>query len=120
MNTKQVLAALAALAQETRLRIFRLLVKVGPAGLAAGAIGEQISVAPATLSFHLKELERAGLLTSRRESRQIYYAADFEGMGDLLAFLTEDCCQGYSAVRSQSLLSSSSRKRSVSAQRSKQ
>ncbi len=120
MNTKQVLAALAALAQETRLRIFRLLVQVGPTGLAAGAIGEEISVAPATLSFHLKELERASLLTSRRESRQIYYATDFEGMGDLLAFLTEDCCQGYSAVRSQALLPSSSRKRSVSAQRSKQ
>jgi DNA-binding transcriptional ArsR family regulator len=120
MNTKQVLMALAALAQETRLRIFRLLVKVGPTGLAAGAIGEQISAAPATLSFHLKELERAGLLTSRRESRQIYYAADFEGMGDLLAFLSEDCCQGHPAVRSQSLLSSSSRKRSASAQRSKQ
>lgn len=119
MNIKQVLAALAALAQETRLRIFRLLVKVGPAGLAAGAIGEQISVAPATLSFHLKELERASLLTSRRESRQIYYAADFEGMGDLLAFLTEDCCQGHPAVRSQTILSSS-RKRRVSAQRSKQ
>jgi DNA-binding transcriptional ArsR family regulator len=120
MNPKQALVALAALAQETRLRIFRLLVKVGPAGLAAGAIGEQIRVAPATLSFHLKELERAGLLTSRRESRQIYYAADFGGMGDLLAFLTEDCCQGHPAVRSQSLLSSSGRKRSVSAQRGKQ
>jgi ArsR family transcriptional regulator len=120
MNTRQVLVALAALAQETRLRIFRLLVKVGSAGLAAGAIGEQISVAPATLSFHLKELERAGLLTSRRESRQIYYAADFDGMGNLLAFLTEDCCQGHPAIRSQALLSSSSRKRSASAQGSKQ
>jgi ArsR family transcriptional regulator, arsenate/arsenite/antimonite-responsive transcriptional repressor len=119
MKTQEAIAALAALAQETRLRIFRLLVKVGPAGLAAGAIGEQISVAPATLSFHLKELERAGLLTSRRESRQIYYAADFEGMGNLLAFLTEDCCQGHAAVYSQSSPSSSSKKRSA-AQRSRQ
>lgn len=117
MNTKQVLTALAALAQETRLRIFRSLVKVGPAGLAAGVIGNEIGVAPATLSFHLKELQRAGLLTSRRKSRQIYYAADFEGMGNLLAFLTEDCCQGHPAIRSQTLLSGASTRGSRSTQR---
>ena len=119
MHTKRALAALAALAQETRLRIFRSLVKVGPAGLAAGVIGNEIGVVPATLSFHLKELERAGLLTSRRESRQIYYAADFEGMGNLLGFLTEDCCQGHPAVRSQTPLSSASTRGPRSTQRSR-
>ena len=94
METKDALAALAALAQETRLEVFRLLVRAGPVGLPAGNIAERIGVQPATLSFHLKELERAGLLSSRRESRQIYYAPDVEGMRGLLAFLTEDCCGG--------------------------
>jgi len=94
METKEALHALGALAQETRLDVFRLLVRAGPVGLPAGNIAERIGVQPATLSFHLKELERAGLLTSRRESRQIYYALDVEGMRGLLAFLTEDCCGG--------------------------
>lgn len=110
MNPQEAITALTALAQQTRLRIFRLLVQVGPGGLAAGVIGEQIGVAPATLSFHLKELERAGLLTSRRESRQIYYAADFESMGKVISFLTEDCCRGHPAVRLRSSPSSSSKK----------
>ena len=72
--------------------------RTGPNGLAAGAVAERIGVQPATLSFHLRELERAGLLTARRESRQIFYAPDFQGMRALLAFLTEDCCGGHPEV----------------------
>ncbi len=94
MEIKTAVAALSALAQETRLAVFRLLVHAGPRGLPAGLIAERLGVPPATLSFHLKELARAGLVTARRESRQIYYAPDFAGMRDLLGFLTEDCCQG--------------------------
>ena len=98
METSDALQALGALAQETRLEVFRLLVRTGPLGLPAGRIAERIGVQPATLSFHLKELERAGLLSARRESRQIYYAPDVEGMRDLLAFLTEDCCGGHPEI----------------------
>ena len=86
--------ALGALAQATRLEVFRLLVKAGPAGLAAGKIGDALGVAPATLSFHLKELARAGLVQARQENRFIYYSADFERMNELLAFLTQNCCEG--------------------------
>ncbi len=98
MEMRNALAALSALAQETRLEVFRLLMRAGPAGLAAGAVAERIGVQPATLSFHLRELERAGLLTARRESRQIFYAPDFRGMRALLAFLTEDCCGGHPEI----------------------
>jgi DNA-binding transcriptional ArsR family regulator len=98
METAAALQALGALAQETRLEVFRLLVRTGPSGLPAGTIAERVGVPPATLSFHLKELERAGLLNARRESRQIYYAPDVEGMRDLLAFLTEDCCGGHPEI----------------------
>ncbi len=86
--------ALAALAQETRLSIFRLLVQIGPEGIPVGRIGEALSVAPATLSFHLKELSYAGLISSRQESRFIYYAANFERMAAIMTFLTQNCCQG--------------------------
>lgn len=86
--------ALAALAQGTRLEVFRRLLREGPKGLPAGEIAQALAVPPATLSFHLKQLERAGLLTSRRDSRLIYYAADIEGVRRLLSFLTRDCCQG--------------------------
>lgn len=95
MNEKQAVKALSALAQETRLEIFRLLVEKGPEGLPAGEIGGSLEVAPATLSFHLKELEQGGLLTSRRVSRKIFYATNYEGMGELMNFLSEDCCKGY-------------------------
>jgi DNA-binding transcriptional ArsR family regulator len=94
METETAVQALGALAQETRLAVFRLLVRAGPLGLPAGGIAERLGVPPATLSFHLKELSRAGLARSRRESRQIYYAAEFSLMRELLGFLTEDCCQG--------------------------
>lgn len=94
MDAKQALAALAALAQDTRLAVFRRLVREGPDGLPAGRLANETGVAPATLSFHLAQLERAGLLSARRRSRQIYYAIDLAGTRALLSFLTEDCCQG--------------------------
>ena len=94
MKSADAVRALGALAQGTRLEAFRLLVKAGPAGLAAGRIGEMLDVPPATLSFHLKELARAGLVVARQETRFIYYSADFESMNGLLAFLTQNCCEG--------------------------
>ena len=86
--------ALGALAHETRLAVFRMLVKAGPDGHAAGAIAERAGVPPSTMSHHLATLERAGLVRSVRESRQIHYSADYAGMRRLLAFLMQDCCQG--------------------------
>lgn len=94
MDLHQAVLTLSALAQETRLAVFRLLVKEGPEGLPAGRVAERLAVTPATLSFHLAQLERAGLLSSQRHSRQIVYRVDLEGTRRLLAFLTEDCCQG--------------------------
>ena len=94
METKDAVKALAALAQETRLSIFRLLVQAGPQGVAAGRIGESLDVPAATLSFHLKELSHAGLVSSRQEGRFIYYSTDFERMAGLMTFLTQNCCQG--------------------------
>jgi len=92
MKSNQVVSALAALAQDNRLAVFRMLVQQGPSGLAAGEIAEKLSIAPATLSFHLKELSHAGLVTTRQDGRFIFYAADFAAMNDLLGFLTENCC----------------------------
>jgi len=89
------LEALAALAQETRLRAFRLLVCAGRDGLPAGQIAEALQVPPATLSFHLKELTRAGLIGARREGRSIRYALQVEGMQEFLLFLSDDCCGGH-------------------------
>ena len=86
--------ALAALARDTRLSIFRLLVQEGPQGLPAGQIGERLEVVPATLSFHLQQLRQAGLLTSWRDGKSIIYAANFDTMNELLAYLTENCCRG--------------------------
>ena len=94
MDNKAAVMALAALAQETRLGVFRLLVAAGPEGQPAGGIAEKLDVPPATLSFHLKELSHAGLVTSRQESRFIYYSANFEHMAALMTFLTQNCCQG--------------------------
>lgn len=94
MEMKEAIVALAALAQDTRLSIFRLLVQVGPEGIPVGQIGEELQVAPATLSFHLKELYHAGLISSRQEGRFIYYTANFEHMAALMTFLTQNCCQG--------------------------
>lgn len=86
--------ALGALAHETRLSVFRMLVKAGPEGCIAGLIAERAGVPPSTMSHHLATLERAGLVQSERESRLIHYRADFGGMRKLLTFLMEDCCQG--------------------------
>ncbi len=94
METTQAIEALAALAQETRLKIFRLLVQAGPEGMAAGSIGEKLDLPPATLSFHLAGLARAGVAKSRQEGRFVIYTADFGTMNALVAYLTEDCCGG--------------------------
>lgn len=94
MEKQDVLAALAALAQETRLDLFRLLVRSGPEGLPAGAIADALGVPSATLSFHLKELKNAGVVGCRREGRSLIYSPDFAAMNALLAFLTENCCAG--------------------------
>ena len=94
MKPTQVVRALAALAQESRLETFRLLVRAGTEGLPAGKIAEDLGVPPATLSFHLKELANAGLIEQRRDGRSIIYSLNVEGMQSLLAFLVEDCCQG--------------------------
>jgi len=92
MESNTVVQSLAALAQETRLAVYRLLVQQGPSGMSAGEIAAQLDLAPATLSFHLKELAHAGLVRARQAGRFIFYAADFEAMNALLAFLTENCC----------------------------
>lgn len=94
MKKSLALAALGALAQETRLDIFRLLVQRGPDGLAAGEIGDRLSLPSPTLSFHLAQLKHAGLVKARRESRSIIYLANYRTMNALLAYLTENCCQG--------------------------
>ena len=96
MKTPQAVKALAALAQETRLAIYRLLVQQGPAGLSAGTIAERLDIAAATLSFHLKELAHAGMVEARQDGRYVYYSANYDQMNGLLAYLTENCCQGES------------------------
>lgn len=101
METSQVIEALSALAQATRLAVYRLLVEGGPQGLAAGAIGEKLDLPPATLSFHLAHLARAGLLRSRQDGRFVIYSADFENMNRLVGYLTENCCGGASCVPAQ-------------------
>ena len=92
MDASFAVVALAALAQETRLHVYRLLVETGPTGLAVGEIGASLRIAPATLSFHLKELARAGLIKPRQDGRFIYYSANYETMNGLLGYLTENCC----------------------------
>ncbi len=94
MKTPVALAALAALAQESRLAVFRHLVEKGPEGSPVGAIGERLKLPAATLSFHLKELTQARLLTARQDGRFIWYAANFDTMNDLIGFLTKNCCGG--------------------------
>jgi len=97
MKTHSAVAALAALAQDNRLDVFRLLVRAGPQGMPAGRVAEELDLAPNTLTFHFDRLRLAGLVTVRREGRSMIYAARFETMNGLLAFLTENCCQGASA-----------------------
>src|ERR1700722_1551627 len=94
MEKNDAVAALAALAQESRLDIFRLLVQAGTDGLPAGRIGERLGLPAATLSFHLTHLKHSGLVTFRREGRSLIYAAEYAAMNGLLGYLTENCCQG--------------------------
>jgi len=96
METTQAIQALGALAQETRLGVYRLLVQAGPEGMSAGQIGEKLDLAPATLSFHLAGLARAGLAQSRQDGRFVIYTVNFGQMNSLVAFLTENCCGGRS------------------------
>ena len=92
MKTTQVIDALGALAHEYRLAIYRLLVEQGPAGLPAGAIGERVGLVPSSLTFHLQALQRAGLVTQIRASRQLIYSADYARMIELVGYLTDKCC----------------------------
>ncbi|HZU90693.1 MAG TPA: metalloregulator ArsR/SmtB family transcription factor [Stellaceae bacterium] len=92
MDRERAIAALGALAQETRLDLFRLLVACGPQGLSAGIIAERLGVQPSSLSFHLAQLAHAGLVAPRRSGRQIIYSAEYGAMNELLAYLTENCC----------------------------
>lgn len=92
MKANAVIRALSALAHPSRLDVFRLLVKRGPEGYAPGDLGERLGISGPTLSFHLKELSRAGLIDSRREGRFLYYSASIERMNGLVSFLTENCC----------------------------
>jgi ArsR family transcriptional regulator, arsenate/arsenite/antimonite-responsive transcriptional repressor len=92
MKTANVIEALGALAHEHRLAIYRLLVQRGPAGLAAGAIGQRVGLLPSSLTFHLQNLQRSGLIAQRRDSRQLIYSADFTVMNGLVGYLTENCC----------------------------
>jgi len=94
MKPAEVVKALSALAQPTRLALYRLLVARGPDGMAAGQVSEKLKVSPATLSFHFRTLSHAGLIESRQEGRFIYYAANYMVMNDMLAYLTENCCGG--------------------------
>jgi ArsR family transcriptional regulator, arsenate/arsenite/antimonite-responsive transcriptional repressor len=94
MKKSDALAALAALAQDNRLDVFRLLVEAGPEGMPAGGVAEALELAPNTLTFHFDRLRDAGLVTVRRDGRSMIYSARYETMNDLLAFLTENCCQG--------------------------
>ena len=97
MEKQNAIALLAALAHETRLDVFRLLVQAGTEGVAAGAIADSLGIPAATLSFHLKELKSAGVVNCRREGRSLLYSPNFEAMNDLLGFLTVNCCSGTAA-----------------------
>jgi DNA-binding transcriptional ArsR family regulator len=94
MEPTQVVRALAAIAHESRLAVFRLLVSIGPDGLAAGTVAEMLGIAPSALSFHLKDLTQAGLLTQRPDGRRLIYSANFGAMQALIGYLTANCCQG--------------------------
>lgn len=94
MNNHETVVALAALAQESRLAIFRLLVQAGPEGMAATRIGDELGIAPSSMSFHLKELAHAQLVAVKRDGRSMIYSASFDTMNALVGFLTENCCGG--------------------------
>jgi len=98
MEERQALLSFGALSQETRLRIVRALVIAGPDGMAAGSIADKVGVSATNVSFHLKELERAGLVSQQRASRSIIYTASYDTLGALVRFLTEDCCAGHPEI----------------------
>ncbi len=102
MTADDTIRALGALAQEHRLAAFRLLVQAGPEGMAAGALAEALGVPPSSMSFHLAQLTHAGLITQRRQSRSLIYAADYAAMNGLMAYLTENCCGGAACAPDQS------------------
>jgi ArsR family transcriptional regulator, arsenate/arsenite/antimonite-responsive transcriptional repressor len=118
VQTREALAALGSLAQETRLSLYRLLVKRGPEGLSAGAIAEALGVPASSLSFHLHQLMHAGLITQVRQSRQLIYAGNFGRMNALVAYLTENCCGGASCAPVCDVPSDASAKRRTAAVRS--
>jgi ArsR family transcriptional regulator len=99
MDQTRAIAALGALAQETRLELFRLLVATGPEGLPAGVIADRLGVLPSSLTFHLNQLHHAGLISQRRQSRQLIYSAEYDAMNALLAYLSENCCSGVGACQ---------------------
>lgn len=109
MDTKKAVRSLAALAQDSRLDVFRLLVQAGPDGLPAGTIADRLDIPSSTLSFHVKALVHAGLIESRQEGRFIYYSASFAAMNGLVAFLGENCCGGRSCTRAPATRSRKSR-----------
>ncbi len=98
MEILAAVSSLSALAQESRLQIFRLLIQAGKNGMAAGKIGEELDLPLSTLSFHLSQLKQAGLLICRREGRILFYSANYETMNAVMGFLTENCCQGQSCL----------------------
>lgn len=110
-NVKQAVNRLAALAQESRLRIFRLLVEAGEEGLNATAIAESLKLAPATLSFHVAQLARAGLVNARQESRFIFYSANYAAMDELIAYLAKNCCQGEACLPKTAMVNSTGKRR---------
>lgn len=105
MDESQAIRGFGALSQETRLRILRMLVQAGPDGRAAGEIGDFVGVSPSNVSFHLKELERAGLVAQRREARSIIYAAAYPAIAELIHFLMQDCCAGHPEICTPALAS---------------
>jgi DNA-binding transcriptional ArsR family regulator len=115
MKAKGVIEALGALAHEHRLGVFRILVERGPAGLPAGRIAERIGLVPSSLTFHLQNLQRGGLITQRREGRQLIYSADFDAMTALVGYLTDNCCAESAAECCPPVRSSKSVKRAVKA-----
>ena len=94
MESRLAVAALAALAHEYRLQLYRLLFEAGPSGLSAGTLAQRLAIPPSSLTFHVQTLQRAGLITQQRLSRQLIYSADFAAMSNLVGFLTENCCAG--------------------------
>jgi len=115
MELESASKSLTALGHETRLAIFRLLVQAGPVGVNAGLICEKLELAPATLSFHLAHLSRVGLIRGRQEGRFIFYVADYAAMSELLAYLTDNCCQGAQCLPKASAAAPLKRRRTASA-----